>query len=319
MSSTDVLRELSREEGFEYRDLVERIHFLCKYGLFDEFEPEIGHSRFSERLNNWLGGLDSTEHRKLLLGLLENFYFIGREEFDVLYRLAFDEHIFQWLGRDIDDLSAQNSLEQFEKELAHTWFCPVTDSMHISRFHHRNLLAGKPMRPDWKTLESFGSEDRILKFLRRHKIRRLVLLEDFVGSGSQALGAIKYALSLRSAIEILVVPLVVCPSGNVEIAKLAAQEPRLQFSPVLELAPERFLRDRPVVNEPEDFPAVRELLVGLDPRVGGEFQKQNDRVFGFKSTGALVAMHTNTPNNAPSVFHSQSSDWDALFPRISRH
>ena len=41
--------------------------------------------------------------------------------------------------------------------------------------------------------------------------------------------------------------------------------------------------------------------------------------FGYKRTGGLVVMHSNTPDNSLPVIHHESDTWAPIFKRHSRN
>ena len=55
--------------------------------------------------------------------------------------------------------------------------------MRINAFYHLNNISGTSYRPDWLSLAKFGDRKAIADFLAAGGIERIVLLEDFVGSG----------------------------------------------------------------------------------------------------------------------------------------
>ena len=131
------------------------------------------------------------------------------QKFESLCRTAYNGHVLRWLIEQLNaDIVDPAVMEALDVGISETWFCPITDSMRINSFLKANKLTGKTHRPDWRSLRKFGDPAKIRQFINDNQIRRVVLLEDFVGSGTQMLSAIKFAADISSDIEILVLPLV---------------------------------------------------------------------------------------------------------------
>jgi hypothetical protein len=172
-------------------------------------------------------------------------------------------------------------------------------------------------------LRQFGSEKRILDYVAENEIKRIVLLEDFVGTGTQARKAIEFAGNLRPAspIPVLVVPLVICPKAEQAIAQLNLPG-HVTVAPVLRLPKRAFICEPPEGEEPQLLAAIRALasrtyLVVSD----GEAPNNKKKPFGplgYKATGGLVVMYSNAPDNTLPIIHWRSKKWKPLFPRHSR-
>ncbi len=308
----------SREGLGDYDAAPARLSFLAEH-LFEEYEPARGHSLFMDRFARWLDSAGSDDDSRLLIDLLKHVYFVGRGEFEVLYREAFHGPIMWWLlGTDIR-LGSEGAALAVEEAVRDTWFCPITDSMQIARFHHLNQIVGKDLRPDWRTLASFGDPKRVRNYMDEHGFTKLVLLEDFVGTGNQAAEAIRFALDLRDDLEIFVLSLIICPEGLSRLQREAdSAGGRVTIAASVVVPAGALLRPDAQAEDPEIFARFRELLVRLDPLVGNMESTGSDRLFGFRSTGALVVLYTNCPNNAPPVLHWASDSWSPVFPRSER-
>ncbi len=94
------------------------------------------------------------------------------------------------------------------------WFCPITDSMRINSFLKVNQLIGKSH--DTRLAippQVWRFKPRYLSTSTPTKYARIVLLEDFVGSGTQMESAVKHAAAISADIRVLACPLVTCPEG----------------------------------------------------------------------------------------------------------
>ena len=304
--------------------------------LFRHYEPnKFIKGEFWERCEEWLKNVNSDEAKKTLYRLLTQLLFVGPAEFDELFRCASLVHtsIFsRWLAdRENIDVCTKDAQLSLLKAAQDTWFCPITDSFQINSFFHiNNLPANANLRPDWCSLHILGDVAEIKNYCTTQSIKRLVLLEDFVGGGSQSLAAVKFAASLGTGIEVLFVPMIICPDGAnsarlLETQLNAVNKGTLSFEPVLELPPQAFFTANESSFSVEDTQALRNVIDASYPDVSGgrpSDEKPYDK-YGYppeKPTGGLVVMYTNTPDNTLPLIHwrPSSGSWQPVFPRHSR-
>ncbi len=150
----------------------------------------------------------------------------------------------------------------------------------------------------------------------RFSFNRIVLLEDIVGSGSQCLEAVRWAVASLGK-PILFVPLILCPNGEETLRNEEANSGgALTVRPVIELrrgdllGPER--RGEPGWPIAGEMEALANRCAGL--------VLPNIDPFGYRSTGCSIATFSNTPDNTlPMVHHKPAiGGWEPLFPRIFR-
>jgi hypothetical protein len=303
---------LRGDDTDELMRLRDQLDWLRR-NLFDDYEPA-PYLRFDERVAAWLENVEDEADRKAMFRLLGHLFFIGKPQFKALCRGAYSASIVRWLieeeGLQLDD---PRLAEGIAGAAARTWFCPVTDSMNISSFLKANNLAGHDLRGDWRTLQQLGDPEAIRSHIACEGIERIVLLEDFVGSGDQMREVVVWARSMLPSIPLLVVPLVCCPDGLDTGARLARRY-SLRFEPVLAVREDLFLLPEPVDGEPPVFGEIRDLI----ERVKGRLGDWTDEPFGHAETGAIFAMYTNCPDNTLPIIHEDSDRWKALFPRVRR-
>jgi hypothetical protein len=306
--------------------------------LFKTYEPERTHAgKFWSRLAAWLDGVSSDQQKRDLFSLVPYLVYLGPDEFEELYRAAYEGPIARWtIDRSGIDVFSAIAGDTLRSEIKQTWFCPISDSMRVNAFSHINMLAaGADYRPDWRSLSCFGDPEKISGFCKAKGIKRLVLLEDFVGGGSQAEEAIRFALRDEFDFDVLFVPLVVCPDGAInartlaeaERARLAKRNRDFSFAPILELPVDAFFkRDCHSPDFSADYSArLVQLLEDTYSMVSGGVVggKKPYDPFGYpadKPTGGLVVMYSNTPDNTLPIVHwrPHSGSWSPLFPRHSR-
>lgn len=307
-------------QGWEFPDSgstlraesISYLEFLIE-SLFDDYEPSQFHP-FKERLIAWLNNLDTTEDQQTLLSLLVDCFFVGRREFESLYRSAFQNIIFQWVSKSYElDPFAQGVEAEFRSIVDRAWVCPISDSLRINAFLKVNGLKSMDKRPDWRSLRELGDEEKIRGYVNKKGIKDLILLEDFTGSGTQSVGAVKFAARLLPDIRILVVPLIACPLGDSELKKIQGKFSNLSYHPAL-------LIPKSEIHSFEDYEsgngtAVDKFLVRMNEKMCLNEAKD---AFGFNQTGAKVVLYSNCPNNTLPIFHRESASWVPLFPRVER-
>jgi len=287
--------------------------------VFDDYEPS-QFDRFEDRLDRWLHNMDSEEDRQTLFRLLNRLFFIGRPEFESLCRAAFHGPVLRWLVEELDiSIADSHAMELLNAGVDHTWFCPITDSMRINSFLKVNQLVGKSHEPDWRSLRKFGDSTKILEYINANEIRRIVLLEDFVGSGTQMESAVKHAAAISADIRVLACPLVTCPEGYNVGVSLAQTYQNVSYEPVMEIAAGMLIKAEAQPEEPPLFGLVRALIERTRARLSRpEPDAESQKYHGFKNTGAVIAMYSNCPNNSLPIIWDEASEWRALFPRIKR-
>jgi len=319
----------SSSDDISYIELMRQLEFFgdkffCRFipALFPPHNPD-----FKERLRNWLTNEGLTpEDQRTLFEFALRLAFFSFEDFVQLYRSAFTGPIARWI---IDELRLSLVDKNFDSRLEeerrrHTWYCPITDSMVISEFYHANGITGIDQRPAFRALKEFGDAVDLKRYMSSRNLTRLVLLEDFVGTGTQTNNTINWAASVLTC-PILVVPLVICPDGLEALLNLTnTYAGRVRVEPVLRLDEQTFVKAHGGVSDPL-LAKIEQLAVSVHPKVMGSPDKTYGP-FGFslptdKNKGATVVLFSNTPDNTlPLVHHhaQKPSKWQALFPRVAR-
>jgi hypothetical protein len=286
---------------------------------FRDYEPSLAPPQpFLSRLWDWLMCVQSDPVRKQLFSLIDRIVYYNQSQFHSLYRTAFSSRVRPWLFSEADtSIDDPNFDAVLEAAITRTWFCPVTDSMRINAFYHANRLPTAQYRPDWHSLSRFGDKDKLEQYLGPNKkYERLVLLEDFVGSGNQMSTAARFAGDLASRPPILLVPLLSCVDAAEIGDALALEFPHLVYAPLITFDQTSQVKPEAIAGEPEWQAETRALLLDLHPIVRADNMTLS--AFGYRETGALVSMYSNTPNNSVPLLHYDSVTWKALLPRAAR-
>jgi hypothetical protein len=313
----------------DFRNLCETLEYLNR-AKFERYVPTLYSKHpiaFFERLYNWLQNESLTEeNRQTLFEFASHLAYFSFDDFVSMYRSAFSGSIARWtvdqagISMDQDQWSNRLHEERFDRN----WYCPVTDSMLISVFHHVNGITGKGRRPAFRELMEFPNIEKIKKHLQDYELTRLVLLEDFVGTGHQTLKTIKWA------VESLQIPVLFCPMiASTEACVLFREYGstlelpcNFTIAPVLEMDSDCFVH---CVDTHDDV--LCNSVVNLAERLHAEMEaagvKFSDGPLGHwrshsPEKGAMVVLFSNTPNNTVNLVHHDSPQWKPLFPRITR-
>jgi len=318
-------RELREPGAVRYTTVHRQINYLADR-LFRDYEPTKAprHKEFRFRLREWLDSAHSEADQKILARLVPELYFIGPEEFTALYRSAMNDPIARWLIERHDiGLASSTASAELMQQVRQTWFCAITDSMNIAAFYHVNNIEGVKYRPAWRTLCDLAEpkSDEIAKYMMGcdPPLTQIVLLEDFVGTGTQSLPTVQFVATLPTEAPVLLCPLIIAPDGSAKYAELEQSHENLTYSPVMELPEQAFVTVNAQPDEPQFFADLRDAAVRLHDLVCGSSPKNLYGPFGFGRNGGLVVLFSNCPDNSlPLLHHSSDSPWYALFPRSSR-
>lgn len=147
--------------------------------------------------------------------------------------------------------------------------------------------------------------------IRREKIRRFILVTDFIGSGQRAAAYIEAAWRVRSVrswwsakpsngLKFEVIAYAATPSGRAHVEAHPSQ-PSVHVAtgcPTIGTAFPWEIRKQ-----------VRDLCIRMDPG-NHDFVE----ALGYHGSGALIAFAHGVPNNAPRILHKRSVSWEPLFP-----
>jgi len=185
-----------------------------------------------------------------------------------------------------------------------------------------------PVQPDNKKYPETGSEgivaNIITQFVRRNrgvafdhpgpdlirkqKVRRFILVTDFVGSGKQASRYLESAWRLSSVKswksgKFLEFEVLAFSAAQAGIQKLKAHRSKPAVS-IIEACP--------TVYDFEDYGAAHfvDLCMRYGPKDG---ESGSIPRLGYSGIGALIAFSHGMPNNAPRLFHKEGHNWTPLF------
>lgn len=294
-------------------------------------------SRYMERLASWIGNVSSESDQQLLLKYALHITFFSHGDFTALYRTALNRIVATWVAEEAKATLSASGPGAFSELVAteiekHTWFCPVTDSLDINEFYKVNHLKGIGHRPSFATLRLLaegGAEPdpaisrNIAAYMEnpggcpakpKPPLKRIVLLEDIVGSGTQCIAAVTWAVKTLGK-PVLFVPLILCPNGRGSLMQAMNDSGgRLVVKPVVELQAADVVGPRRQAGW-QIAPAVEDFAVRVSAQASPGLQP-----FGYRNTGCSLATFANTPDNTLPLVHNRpaSGSWTPLFPRVYR-
>ena len=340
------LRDLVRKWDSENSDsrydfILNRLDYYAtrEWRVYLPAEHPDFNASYMERLATWIDNVADEADQKLLLEYALHISFFSHDDFAALYRTALDREVTRWVAKQIGAQLQSNGIRGFQDLIhsqihRHTWFCPVTDSMDINEFYKVNHLKGVGHRPHFATLQMLAEccteqdpklANNIVYYMNNPSLdptnplpslERIVLLEDIVGSSSQCIKAVQWAVTNLNK-PVLFVPLILCPNGA-KVLRQVVQNSNgsLAVQPVIELCRSDLLGDER--ENVRGWP-IAEKLENLISRCDTQTPFNYDP-FGYRKTGCSLVTFSNTPDNTPPIVHdkAKSGAWHPLFPRIFR-
>ncbi|MXW50236.1 MAG: hypothetical protein F4X81_09475 [Gammaproteobacteria bacterium] len=264
-------------------------------------------------------GLAAEEESVQMLFLLSNFLYFGEAEVKellrALYRDLFRYRIVSAIRRENGDGGDDSLLRhQFTEELSRTIFLAEGGSeassgphllypfRQVNDLRHKNFLSPK------RSLTERVQYDT-------PRVKHCVFLDDFSGSGQQAMD---YAA--KAAAQVLKIR----PDVNTYLFFLVATEKSLHrirkdgcfthVDCVLELAEDfrAFSKESLYYIDPPE-----EIVQKLGQKVAKEYGQQLEpsSPLGFKNGQLLLGFEHNTPNNTIPILRSRRAGWKPPFPR----
>jgi hypothetical protein len=282
--------------------------------LYKQFLPATAHLDFGLRLRDWLANHPIEQRRQTMLKLVPFLAFYGAAEMNLLRR----EGVLAALPRFLTDsfvldLTTDSLGDEVSSLLSQTLFIGLTKSSGLYEFCKVNGIA-QSINLHADTMAASGITPREKQFVGSFK--SLVLVEDFVGTGSQSGPVVEFICNEFSEMPILCMPLICCPSGFASGQQLCANYSNLTFAPVLSLASSGFVKPGALLGEVPIASEMRDLIVSLSAEVAG-YAEISVAPFGFEDTGALAILYNNCPDNVLELIHLDGAGaWAPLFPRV---
>ena len=264
---------------------------------FGEITKRWGDADFKKEfdgiLDNWINQF-STDERPLLLELLKNFYYYTEKAIDRKV-LELHQHFLEINGEDISKVV----FSKIPKEYG------VANSDIIFTSYWLN-----------NDIKGYSSYDVIREYLENDAVpEKLVIVDDYMGSGDTITGALKTMLSIAPELHNSKLYVLVIHASQVGIKNLNAfiSERALDLTFIcLENTDKAFQ---------EDY-----IFPKIDAKLKEEEYKQicdcknvsKGAVLGYKDIQSLVAFDKTTPNDTLGLFWHSAENFVALFRKNSQ-
>lgn len=273
--------------------------------LLKTWAPFKGQGISEDRVRAWLEQFDSVEEQRAMFTLLQGLRYYSNE-----YMRGKMKEVHSIVERGLPPLSVSPNRRRRSDILVSYLDSPAKSGSQFARLYaseasiyHRNVV----------------EKGQLVEELReREDIRRLVFIDDFVGSGGTVTSYIgdladKIAdLVLEKDIRVFLIVLVAFHEGWGRVEDLLDTLPFHVSSAYCVLLDET---DQCFSETSQIFPdeAQRELALTVARRQGIRLEKQIP--LGYGDFGLAVVFEHNCPNNSLPILWSESSTWRPLFKR----
>ena len=288
--------------------------------LYSQYQPFAVTPDYMDRLFSWINGASSIRDKKLMFELAFWLLFVGEEEMKSLYQSSFTDIITRWVIDQVGiNITTNNAGDLIDRAMKETFFGSIA-GMDMGTYCRTNGIQGQSFRPDFREHSRLGDPNCFRKYLKANGYKRIVAVEDYVGTGTQMKEACQY-LSQLCNYPILLCPILIAPDGVKVGNQLAKTHSQLTFEPLFPLPAEAAV---PAISpnssrEPRFLLKLRRTLTRLWVHVQGHNPTQQlYGPFGFGGTGSLLLTYLNCPDNVPPIIHHKSDTWEPLFRRASR-
>ena len=287
--------------------------------LYSDYERDYAPNvqPFLSRLEDWILGAPSDDHKRALFELLFHIRFVARQEIHCLYQSAYRGNVIRWLMSSDGIPISKDFRADIIGPLSRLWIGSGSDSFHLDTFFHITGARSKSeRRPAFLDLAEFPNPSAVALHMSKYGMDRVGIFEDFVGTGTQIRPAIEFILSLPNTPEVLVCPIFSTTVALDRLADLIAN-PLVTYDPVVLLAGRSLLPETKPDAEPPEYMAFRHCVEQLHDLVAHP-DPDAMNPYGFGRLGVLLVQFGNSPDNSPPLIWNDSDKWQSLFPRKRR-
>ena len=265
-----------------------------------------GRSVETQLVRNWLSRFDNGRDQRLMFTLLSGLNIYGRELMRRKMREGF--------GIVVRDMPTPESVGGY----------PRHGGMLVSCLDESTAKGGYDMCRLFYGENGLGAESFVYvgelgnAIRRRQKVKRIVLIDDFVGTGGTLVRQLKSNMdTLRRAnekdIRVVVLAVIGFDQGHIEIREFIRREQldaEVYFCDQLGDEYKAFSDRSRVFQDPTDREHAKEIAerkgVILFP----------EHPLGYSESQALVVFSDHCPNNSLPILWSDRDGWPTLFPRL---
>jgi hypothetical protein len=348
--------DLEESERRPYSKMLDGLHEIAPL-RFQPYQNDLMLS-FMEKLRMWLSQFKEEEQPIAFLVAMK-LIFVTQKQLEVLSRRLFEQHIRR---RFLEAIIRERGLKSFDftsamrflgREMDKTLFIPNSDSSNINAFVHVNspyfkdrtrrrltgpevaywvhpvVLSESLSDPERAVVADFqgivANKDKLLKGKKR-----LVVIEDFSGTGSDLKTTLRNLSKLNIEVsEVIIGVLMATQEAVGELKAICSQLSSdgrrlydIETSMVLPQnlrcfnGPEQsYLESNPTISGAADrLKTISEKL--YRDKFFSEIDPQNKH--GFGGLALAFAFYTNCPDNSLPMLWTSAGNWHPLFPRSSR-
>lgn len=299
-------------------DLIDDLLFRADHQFVD-YQPFSSEGAFPSRLYKWLLNCTSKRDRDTMLRLASRILYMDSRAMRSLYAESYRTVVVPWLFDEqltIADEIREDYWDRALDRLAGATLFSVTESFHWDSFRAVNSIAGIP---EPEVLGKTVSHVRRTLGSRRFGAEDVIVLEDIVGSGDQAIRALQELIA-RCANEtrLLFIGLIGIEGCEARIKEKIGQ--RVRCALISSVPVSACIRAaRTTETDSDEVAAIRAVVKATERRVLTRHGAHDDpptNAFGWRGGGATLVTYRNTPNNTLPLVHHRAPNWDPLFRRI---
>lgn len=310
-------KRLASRDSNRYDALERKIKILHTSAWRDKWAWD------SDQYTKWLSNFKEGKERLNAMFLLSKFMYFDNETirelmiriYEDLYKRPIIYGIREQNGLTRDKSIIENA---FKEALSKTRFLsignPSESSAHLLYFFRQeNYLSRELFISPHELFTHVKDGDDIRAELRTEGVERIVLLDDFCGSGKQATAFhdqfVKYIKEKAPHIIISYYALFAIEDGLNIVQKLSFDQAEAVF--VLDESYKCFSEaSRFFIDDDVD---LKEPCKEMSERYG---KKISSNPLGYKDCQMLIGFHHNTPNNTLPIFWQERNGWNPMFKRF---
>ena len=311
------LAQLEPRDSNRYDVLERKIKILHNTAWRDKWAWD------SDQLTKWLSNFKDKEERLNAMFLLSKFMYFDNETIrELMVRVYKDLYkrpiVYTIRERNSGTLDSSIIESQFNDEQAKTRFLslgnPSESSAHLLYFFRQeNYLKRDLFISPHELFSHSENGDELSATLMVDGINRIVILDDFCGSGNQATkfhnSIVRFIKSAAPHIIISYYALFAMEEGLKKVQELSFDQAEAVF--VLDESYKCFSESsRFFIGEDKH---LRDDCKGMCEKYGGML---GPYPFGYKDSQMLLGFHHNTPNNTLPIFWQEKNGWHPMFKRF---
>lgn len=306
----------SRDENLE-DVLYSKIKVLSDTAWKDKWESD------SDHFAKWITNFEDSERIHAMYLLSKFMYFDNdsiRELMCRIYEDLYKRPIIYDIRRETDSFDSIKIEALFKEKLDKTRFLslgnPSESSAHLLYYFRQENDLPRDLFINIHELLYFDHESKVYRVYNRDGIERIVIIDDFCGSGSQAktfndkfLSCIKEQVP---GIKVSYFSLFATHNGMDLINSLSYDMVKSIF--VFDETYKCFSQNSRFFYEKQnDFKAQ---CKSISRKYGKKLDLTNP--LGYKNCQMLLGFHHNTPNNTLPIFWSDKNGWEPIFKRFKK-